>query len=40
MIVDSPKSFDSKIILFDEAFKYNNGVKFWGYVETNANHVV
>jgi len=34
-IMDIPKSFIWMIILFDEAFKYGDGAKFWGYVGTN-----
>jgi hypothetical protein len=33
--MDIPKSFISIIILFHEAFKYGDGVKFWGYVGIN-----
>jgi hypothetical protein len=29
-------SFISNIIFFDEAFKYGDGAKVWGYVGTNA----
>jgi hypothetical protein len=30
-----PTSFIWMIISFDEAFKYDDGAKFWGYVRTN-----
>jgi hypothetical protein len=35
-IMNIPTSFIWIIILFDEAFKYDEGVNFWGYVGTNA----
>jgi hypothetical protein len=33
--MDISKGFIWIIILFDEAFKYDDGVKFWGYVGMN-----
>jgi hypothetical protein len=33
--MDIPTSFISMIILFDEAFKYGDSGKFWGYVAAN-----
>jgi hypothetical protein len=33
---DKPTSFISVVILFDEAFNYGDGDKFWGYGGTNA----
>jgi hypothetical protein len=34
--MDIPTSFIWIIILFDAVFKYDDGVKFWGYVGINA----
>jgi hypothetical protein len=34
--MDMSTSFIWIIIFFDEAFKYGDGAKFWGYVVTNA----
>jgi hypothetical protein len=38
--MDMPTDFIWIIILFDKAFKYSDGAKFWGYDGTNANHFV
>jgi hypothetical protein len=35
MIMAIPTTFIWNVILFDEAFKYINVMKFWGYVGTN-----
>jgi hypothetical protein len=35
-ITDISKSFICIVIFFNEAFKYGNGAKLWGYLETNA----
>jgi hypothetical protein len=34
--MDIPTSFTSIVVLFDEAFKYGNGVKFLSYARANA----
>jgi hypothetical protein len=35
-----PTSLIWTILVFDEAYKYGDGEKFWGYVRTNAELVV
>jgi hypothetical protein len=37
--MDIPVSFIWIIISFDAVFKYGDGVKFWGYVVTNAEQL-
>jgi hypothetical protein len=37
--MDIPTSFILIIIMFDEASKYGDGAKFWGYVGTEAESV-
>jgi hypothetical protein len=39
MIMRIPASFILIIVFFDEAFKYDDCAKFWGYVGTNAEPV-
>jgi hypothetical protein len=34
--MENPTSFIWIIILFDEAFKYGEGAKFWSYIGTKA----
>jgi hypothetical protein len=34
--MDTYTSFIWIIIFFDTDFKYGSGLKFWGYIETNA----
>jgi hypothetical protein len=38
--MDTPTSFISVITLFDGAFKYGDGAKFWGYVGINAELLI
>jgi hypothetical protein len=34
-ILDTPVSFIGIIVLCDDAFKYGDCVRFWGYIEMN-----